>query len=225
MILTFDDGYLDTYHFAYPILREFGMKGVVFVLGDREIKTNIWDQHLGLPAAPLMEARQIVEMHAAGFEIGAHSMSHAKLTTLSREEAWEEIARARMVLEIFVNSAVRSFAYPYGLVNDTIKRMVSDAGYTMACSVFTGPATFGVEPYEIRRIAIQSTTSTVGFGMRLLTPFQSYEWIRWKAIYGLSVFDGRRSWNGQAMWEKKCEANSAISQSKIGNDKASERST
>ena len=33
VILTFDDGYLDTYTVVFPVLQEYGVKAVVFVLG------------------------------------------------------------------------------------------------------------------------------------------------------------------------------------------------
>jgi hypothetical protein len=81
--------------------------------------------------------------------------------------------------------------------------MVADAGYSLACGASTGPATFGVEPYEIRRIAIRNTTSIIGFEMRLLTPFQSYEWIRWKAIYAFSGLNGANLGNGESTLKKK----------------------
>src|SRR5260221_5521386 len=41
VILTFDDGYLDTYEAAFPALRESGMKAVVFVVADQQIMYNI----------------------------------------------------------------------------------------------------------------------------------------------------------------------------------------
>jgi peptidoglycan/xylan/chitin deacetylase (PgdA/CDA1 family) len=199
VILTFDDGYRDVYENAFPLLQEYGMRGVVFALGNRLIKTNVWDQAVGLRTAPLMDGQQLLEMHAAGFEIGAHSMSHPKLPALSTEAAWQEITRSRMLLEILLNSPVRSFSYPYGGVNESVKRMVADAGFTIACSVFTGPGTFGMEPYEIRRIAISSNTSTAGFAMRLLMPFQHYGWMRWKVSEVLSSFNGRHMGNGRSM--------------------------
>jgi len=186
VVLTFDDGYDDVYTNAFPILKEFGMKAVVFVLGNREIKKNFWDEPLNLPTASLMGQQQIVELHAAGFEIGSHTMNHPLLSTLSEDEAWEEISRSRMVLEILVNSSVRTFCYPYGDVNGSIKKMVEDAGYAVACSVYTGPATFGIEPLETRRITIPGALGSIGFATRLLAPYTRYSWVRWKAKRALS---------------------------------------
>src|SRR5690349_15935066 len=68
VILTFDDGYLDTYQLAFPALSEFGMKAVVFAVADRKIKGNIWDNHLGFPPAQLLAQQQIIELANEGFE-------------------------------------------------------------------------------------------------------------------------------------------------------------
>lgn len=132
-----------------------------------------------------MNVSQLLDLHAAGFEIGAHSMTHAKLTMLPQDEAWDEISRSKHELECLMNTTVRSFSYPYELVDDMTKTMVKQAGYTIACGVSTGPATFGKDAYEVRRLAIHNTTSTLGLGLRLLTPFHYYEWIRWKVRHAL----------------------------------------
>ena len=34
VFLTFDDGYLDNYVYAYPLLKKYGMKGTIFVNPD-----------------------------------------------------------------------------------------------------------------------------------------------------------------------------------------------
>ena len=185
VIITFDDGYADTHRFAFPLLQEFGMKAAVFVLGDRKIKTNYWERTVGIPEVPLMDGQQIVELHEAGFEIGAHSMTHAKLTEISQGDAWQEISRSRILLEILLNDPVTVFSYPYGLVNRTLKSMVQDAGYALACGVYTGPAVFGSDVHEIRRITIKSSAGTAAFAARMLTPFQHYAWLRWKIAHAL----------------------------------------
>jgi peptidoglycan/xylan/chitin deacetylase (PgdA/CDA1 family) len=215
VILTFDGGYMDTYENAFLLLQEYGMKAVVFTIGNRHIRTNVWCQALGMPTGLLMESQQLIEMHAAGFEIGAHPMNYTRLTTLSDEEAWEEISRSRMLLEILLNSSVRSFAYPYGHVSRAIKRMVKDAGYSHACSTLTGPAAFCADPYEIRRIAIEGTTGLVGFEMRMLTPFQNYEWLRWKMSRTHSGLDGKHIGDGESNLEDKEKSTALLTRSAL----------
>ncbi len=180
VILTFDDGYHDNYEYAFPLMRQFGMKAVMFVLGNRKITENTWDRNPVLSGEILMSDHEIIEMHQAGFEIGAHSYSHARLTDLPRGTAWEEIYYSRMRLEALLNSPVRSFAYPFGFLNSEIKSMVIDAGYAHACSVFSGPPTFDMDSFEIRRLTISHSTGRTGLGMRLLLPYTHYEWSRWK---------------------------------------------
>lgn len=197
VVLTFDGGFMDTYENAFPLLQEYGMRAVVFTIGNRQIKTNVCGQALGMPVGPLMESQHLIEMYSAGLEIGAHSVNYAPLNKLSDEKAWEEISRSRMLLEILLNAPVRSFAYPYGLMSQAIKRMVKDAGYSHACSISTGPAAFCADPYEIRRIAIKDTTSLVSFEVRMLTPFQNYEWLRWKMARSASGLDGVRAGDGK----------------------------
>ncbi len=182
VILTFDDGYYDNYKYAFPLLKQYGMKAVMFVLGNRKITQNTWDRDPALSGERLMSDHEVIEMHQAGFEIGAHSYSHARLTELPRVAAWEEIYYSRMRLEALLNSPVNSFAYPFGILNQDIKSMVIDAGYTHACSVFSGPPTFDSDSFEIRRMTILHSTGSAGLGARLLLPYPHYQWTRWKVV-------------------------------------------
>lgn len=180
IILTFDDGYQDTHQLAFPILQEYGMRAVIFILGDRKVKANAWDSLNGDPAAALLTPGQILELHLRGFEIGSHSLTHPKLTEIPDEDAWEQISRSRMLLEILINAPVRSFSYPYGLMNTRLRSMVQEAGYDYACGVYTGPARFSEDYLNIRRITPSGDRFQFGFGVQVATPYQKYSWLRWR---------------------------------------------
>lgn len=180
IIITFDDGSLDNYQIAFPLLREFGMKAVFFVLADKTIKSNRWEIDNGNPMIQLMDPYQILDIHTAGFEIGSHSLTHPMLPNISHATAYHEISRSRMLLEILINAPVLSFAYPYGLLNNTIKQIVIDSGYSIGCAVYTGPPSFGTDHFEIRRIPIPGTISKLGFSARVLTPYEYVGWMSWK---------------------------------------------
>ncbi len=180
IIVTFDDGYRDTYEIAYPVLKEFGMRAVVFVLGDPNVRMNDWDSGYEITPAPLMTPAQIFELHAAGFEIGSHSLTHPRLTQIPRDQAWEEVMRSRMLLEILINAPVRTFSYPYGLVDDTARRFVREAGYLFGCGVYSGPASFGADPFDIRRISPSVDILPLGFWLQVITPYERLNWLKWK---------------------------------------------
>jgi peptidoglycan/xylan/chitin deacetylase (PgdA/CDA1 family) len=181
VIITFDDGYLDTYENAYPVLEEYGMRAVVSVVADRAITTNTWDRCHGKNETLLMNDQQILELHEAGFEIASHSLTHQDLTSLSADRAWEEISRSRMLLEILLNSPVYTFSYPFGLHNRRVRMMVKDAGYQFACGVSSGPAVFGRDPYDFRRIKIQDRHGLPEFIYRMIGPDLRHLLPSWKA--------------------------------------------
>jgi peptidoglycan/xylan/chitin deacetylase (PgdA/CDA1 family) len=179
IILTFDDAYEEIYTVALPILKEFGMKAVIFTMADPSIDTSIWDEQNG-GDYKLLNVQQILELHNAGFEIGSHSLTHPDLTAVSKEKAWEEITRSRMLLEILLNSPVRSFSYPYGLMNEEVKKMTMDAGYTVGCGAYSGPPVFGMDMFEIRRTKVRNTSKAILFRFQLNPLYSMYRWFLWK---------------------------------------------
>jgi peptidoglycan/xylan/chitin deacetylase (PgdA/CDA1 family) len=178
IILTFDDAYEDFYTEAFPILKEFGMKAVIFVVGDSTINSNIWDVEYG-DNFKLLSVQQILELHMADFEIGSHTFTHPNLVSITKEKAWEEIVRSRMQLEILLNSPVKSFSYPYGKVDEAIKLMIVKAGYNIGCAAYSGPPLFGADHLEIRRTKVLNTANKFLFRMQLFPIYSYYRWILW----------------------------------------------
>ncbi len=177
VILTFDDGYEGIYKIAFPMLKEYGWNAVLFVLGDRFVKSDFWDKHFGLSETNLLSDEQIIEMHEAGFEVGSHSMQHANLIKVPQKIARYEISQSKEMLQALIKSQVKSFCYPFGLTNKEVKNIVHESGYELACGVFSGPPRFWKDQYDIRRITIRNSTDDFSFGFKMLTPFEYYEWL------------------------------------------------
>ena len=86
--LTFDDGYLDNWVYAYPILKKYGLKGTVFVNPEfvdpssslRPTLEDVWQKRVPagqLSALGFLNWDEIRYMDKSGIlDIQSHSMSH-----------------------------------------------------------------------------------------------------------------------------------------------------
>ncbi|MEJ7659959.1 MAG: polysaccharide deacetylase family protein [Hymenobacter sp.] len=77
-MLTFDDGYTDNYTNLLPLMRQYGYRGVLYLLGDFELRHNAQDlaANPAEPRAELMSEAQKRAFVEAGWEIGAHTQTH-----------------------------------------------------------------------------------------------------------------------------------------------------
>lgn len=164
IILTFDDGYEDNHSNLLPLLKKYQAKAVIYCLGDRSIKSNIWDEKLGEPRANLMNDEQIQECHDSGLvEIASHGLKHQHLPNLNKEEAREEFELSKLNLESLIKDKVVSFAYPYGDYGKREEVLVYEAGYDFAIGTVNGPLKLTDNYYAIRRIQIFPNENRLSF--------------------------------------------------------------
>lgn len=185
IIITFDDGYLDTLENAIPVLLDFNMRAVIFVMGNRNLKTARWDELGDYDICPLMSDEQIRTAQNLGFEIGAHSLDHFPLTYLSEDDIKYEVTKSKIAIENVLKKSIQTFSYPYGSVDERVKRIVSESGFLFACGVFSGAAKFSQSMMDFRRLAIKQDTSKLKFLVTLLLPYQYIEWLYFRLKTGM----------------------------------------
>ncbi len=188
VILTFDDGCRQTSDNVMMVLSKFKATATFFVLGNPSIRVSDWDGPKGYAAAELMSQNQVRSLHAAGFEVGSHSMNHPDLTHISRYEIEREIVDSKKSLEDSLQEEVTTFAYPFGAVNQHAKEVVADAGYSYGCGVYSGPPRFGMDLYNMRRIPITQKTTPFELAMKMLAPYEYYAWVRWTVRHPFRSF-------------------------------------
>ncbi len=167
VIITFDDGYMDNYENALPILKEQNVPATLFIVSGLINKTNRWIISEGYPERPLMGWTEIREMQKNGMTIGSHTVNHCRLTTLDLKDAKREIEDSKKFLEDSLGTQINHFAYPYGDMKDSIMNMTRDAGYRTACSTRSGFNSEQVSPYELRRLEIYGTDTLWKFALKL----------------------------------------------------------
>ena len=162
--ITFDDGYVDNLHNALPVLEAHGLPATVFVVSGHLASTlpNEKEPETGL----LMSPDEVREIHQRGLSIGAHTVNHPRLSTLSREAQAREISDSKRDLEAILCSPVTAFAYPYGSALDfdtNTEKLVEQAGYSFGCANQYGHNTPLRYPWALRRIWIDSTDTLDSF--------------------------------------------------------------
>src|SRR4051794_18672243 len=102
--LSFDDGMEDNHSELLPILREYGMPATVYVTTGLLGRPNPW---MAAGTSRMMVASELLDLHAAGVELGAHTVTHPNLEELSYEECLDEIAASRDFLRELTGEPVR----------------------------------------------------------------------------------------------------------------------
>ncbi len=69
---------------------------------------------------------------------------------------------------------VITFSFPFGKQNNILSSLASVAGYSFACGVYSGPASFSADRFNLRRLSIEASTGPFSYLMRLRYP---YNWI------------------------------------------------
>ena len=106
----------------------------------------------------LNEAQLKILSKNHSFEIGAHSVNHIPLSSLSIQEQKEEIYYSKIELEKIIEEKISSFAYPYGTKEDyngeTLKIM-SQSDFKLSCANYPGIVKSNTNLHEIPRVVVR----------------------------------------------------------------------
>lgn len=142
ILITFDDGYLDNYEYAYPILKQYGMVASFFI-----ITSMLWDKERLSP-------EHIREMAVGGMSFGSHTVSHRQLGKLTSDEMQEELNCSRATLESILGSSVQTIAYPRGSYSSETIKEAKGTGYLAGFTTNPGTCSLRSTIFELNRIPI-----------------------------------------------------------------------
>jgi len=123
--ITFDDGYTDALTVIAPLLCARQMPFHVFVSSAR---MNGTDRKYLSPA-------QVDELsNMPGVTIGAHGATHRSLTSLSTSELAAELQASKVDLEAVLQKPVTTMSYPFGHVDESVRKAAHETGFTFAAT-------------------------------------------------------------------------------------------
>jgi peptidoglycan/xylan/chitin deacetylase (PgdA/CDA1 family) len=177
VLLTFNFAYADLVEYAFPVLRQHGFAATVFVVTGEIGGYNSWDHKNEFAMMRCMSTDQIRHWSGQGIEFGAHSRTHADLTTLTAAELEEEIAGSGRDLAGILGAIPSSFAYPFGIYNDAVLGCIAK-NFQLAFTCEEGLNGLGTEACLMRRTTAQPGDSLLDFALRVKFGWNPIERLR-----------------------------------------------
>jgi peptidoglycan/xylan/chitin deacetylase (PgdA/CDA1 family) len=175
VVITFDDGYSDFYHQAFPVLGRYGFTATVFLptayIGNRSV------QFKGRDCLTWSEVR---ELSNHGIVFGSHTVTHPQLRELSVADINEEVVNSKRTIEERLGCSVDSFSYPFAFpqtepeFTKMLRDSLSRAGYQNGVCTIVGRANRRSEPLFVERLPVNSCDDAALFDAKLAG---AYDWI------------------------------------------------
>lgn len=144
VMITFDDGYLNNYTYAYPVIKKHNIKVVISPIA-YYVELYTLNNDTNLSYSHLTET-EIKEMHASGFvdfqnhSYNMHSLKtrkgSSKLTNENTQdyirEFYYDLKAAENVIEDITGKKTTAYAYPFGSVSKESQAILKCCGYKMS---------------------------------------------------------------------------------------------
>jgi peptidoglycan/xylan/chitin deacetylase (PgdA/CDA1 family) len=160
ILITFDDGYRNNLVYAYPMLREFGMKATFFIITD----TLVADTG-GLDGEEQkMSLNELRLFDPAIVQLAIHGFEHLNMSEINFERMKAELINSLKAFEYSGLIFSKVFAYPYGArplnpkMCRELKRLMGHLGIEAAFRIGNKVSKIPAQDiFEIRRIDINGT--------------------------------------------------------------------
>lgn len=182
ILITMDDGYESNYQYAYPILKELGMKATIYVIGSQLRENNLtprppkeiprlsWEQAREMYRSGVMEIQShTYDLHYKGHINGNKKRAairgpiiingHLETNAEYEKRVESDLRKNKLLIEEKVGNTVVSLAYPYGAFSDKSEKLVKKAGYHMSFSIKEGLNIKEAGPFLLHRINIPNKTT------------------------------------------------------------------
>lgn len=153
IVITFDDGYYNNYYYAFPLLKKYGMKAVISIVGSSSDKYSACEDHN--LSYSCLSWDDILEMHLSGYwEIQNHSynchtyenrngVSQVSNETAEDYEAFlsSDIKILQEKIQYITGEAPNTFTYPFGAYSKNTDGILKKLGFKATLSCVEGVST------------------------------------------------------------------------------------
>ncbi len=174
--VTFDDGLQSVVKNALPELSKRHIPCTIFIIADALGKQADWITYKKQngPREFVISAEQLHTLPRAGVTIGAHTLTHPKLTAIGLDLAKREIVESRAKLEKLLGREVRLFSFPYGDFDEQLVECCISAGFTRAFASLPGSAFAEPGEFLTGRVSVKPSDWRLEFRLKLLG---AYSWL------------------------------------------------
>jgi peptidoglycan/xylan/chitin deacetylase (PgdA/CDA1 family) len=171
--ITADDGYQDNYLNVYPYAKTNGLQIAIFVASGYVGK----EMMLGNIPLKMLNWKEIAEMSRDKVTIGAHTVNHRDLRVVDNDEARSQILISKTSIEEAIGQPIGYFAYPFGACAAPLFALLKSLGFKAGFATGDGLVSQGDNPYELKRITIDSSVSFFIFKAKLTLATEWYNGI------------------------------------------------
>lgn len=151
--LTFDDGHLDAYANAFPLLKKYGMTGTFFVVTDfinyKDPEYVTWEM--------------VKAMSRAGMSIESHSRTHKDMRNRGNAFLVWEILGPIEQITAFTGKRPYFFCYPGGQYDQAVINVLRSAGTLAAVTTHPGSTYTLANAMTWPRLRVRNTTTIAQF--------------------------------------------------------------
>ncbi|WP_259014618.1 polysaccharide deacetylase family protein [Emticicia fluvialis] len=169
VFITFDDGYLNNLHYAYPLLQKYKAPATIFLPTAYIGQTSSWDHK----ADDLMNLDQLKSLDEALVSFGLHSHLHQSYQALRLDEITTDLQQNMGFFKDNGLSFLPVFAYPYGkrpknrTMLKQMKALMQNTGVVAAFRIGNRLNRFMKDVYELQRLDIRGTDTPEAFQKKL----------------------------------------------------------
>ena len=171
-VITFDDGWLDNYLFAWPILEKYSINAAIFVVTDWVERASAERSKVPDSVPTHGDSKQLIargecsrvvlnwdligKMRRNGLvKIYSHTRSHPESDQLSQADLANELAVSKAAIEERVKQPCPYLCWPKGKYNAAAVKIAQDAGYKALFTTNPGVVTSDTDPLAISRIVVK----------------------------------------------------------------------